>query len=272
MLKVTDCKMHFGGIQALSGVTLSVEKDSITAIIGPNGAGKTTLFNCITGFYRATAGSIVFEGHGGPVQVDRLLGTWDRKHPFASMWYQMFGGSYLVARAGIGRTFQNIRLFDEMTVLENCLVAQHTTAHRQLLSGLLNTASFRAWERSAIDRAYQWLGAFSLANCANTLAGQLSYGQRRRCEIARALCMQPKLLCLDEPAAGLNPQETAALKADLLRVRKKVGLTILLIEHDMPFVMDISDTIHVLDGGQTIASGPPSQVRVDPKVRRAYLG
>ena len=184
----------------------------------------------------------------------------------------MFGGAHLVNRAGLARTFQNIRLFREMSVIENLLVAQHMLVNRNLLAGVFNTRSYRAAENRALDRAFYWLETVDLATSANRLAGTLSYGQQRRLEIARAMCTQPELICLDEPAAGLNPVETEALSAILHRLRADHRISVLLIEHDMPMVMSISDHIVVLDHGEVIAEGTPQQIRHDPRVIAAYLG
>ncbi|MGE4348834.1 MAG: ABC transporter ATP-binding protein [Candidatus Berkiella sp.] len=278
ILNVEKLGMTFGGIHALEDISFDVKEKSITAIIGPNGAGKTTLFNCLTGFYHASQGSLYFNQQqrinirtllGMPFHLRYLLSPYKL---YQCLYYKMFGGSHLVAQAGIARTFQNIRLFKEMTVVENLLVAQHTFAHRNLLSGLFNTKKFQNWENHALEIAFYWLENFHLTAQANRLAGELSYGQQRHLEIARCLCLKPKLLCLDEPAAGLNPQETEELSTLLLHLKQNLELTILLIEHDMNMVMGISDQIIVLDHGKVICQGSPEMVRDNKRVIAAYLG
>lgn len=279
ILQVEHLMMRFGGIKALNDVSLAVERGSVTALIGPNGAGKTTVFNCLTGFYRATGGCITLNANQRSTDVKQILGQkihptdWLHPHRLGSrVWYKMFGGAHLVNRAGLARTFQNIRLFREMSVIENLLVAQHMRVNRQLLAGVLNTRGYREAENRALDRAFYWLERVDLVASANRLAGTLSYGQQRRLEIARAMCTQPELICLDEPAAGLNPVETEALSEILHRLRADHRISVLLIEHDMPMVMRISDHIVVLDHGDVIAQGTPQQIRHDPKVIAAYLG
>ncbi|MCM2331853.1 MAG: ATP-binding cassette domain-containing protein, partial [Pseudomonas sagittaria] len=243
VLSVAHLSMQFGGIRALHDVSLGVQRGSITALIGPNGAGKTTLFNCLTGFYRASGGSIRLYTRGMATDVLQVLGEpfqlgdFVRPRQFASrLWYKLFGGTHRVNRAGLARTFQNIRLFREMSVLENLLVAQHLWLNRNLLAGVLNTPGFRRAEEQALAHAFYWLELVDLVDCANRLAGELSYGQQRRLEIARAMCTRPQLLCLDEPAAGLNPAETAALGAIIRTLRDTHQLSVLLIEHDMGMV------------------------------------
>lgn len=279
LLSLRGVSLRFGGIVALNQVELSVEEGSITAIIGPNGAGKTTLFNCITGFYKTQSGSICLRDKAGTGSVDlvSLLGGGSKslKTPltsFKKMFNGYFGGTHLVARAGIARTFQNIRLFSEMTVIENLLVAQHLLLNRNLISGLLNLPSYRKSEARALANAYRWLEIIGLSEFANRSAGSLSYGNQRRLEIARAMCTNPRMICLDEPAAGLNPRETAELSVLIRRLRDEFKVTVLVIEHDMSLVMSISDHIVVLNYGQVIASGKPEVVRKDPKVLAAYLG
>lgn len=279
ILQVDNLMMRFGGIKALNDVSLAVERGSVTSLIGPNGAGKTTVFNCLTGFYRATGGRIVLNANQRSTDVIQVLGQkihagdWINPTRLGSrLWYKMFGGAHLVNRAGLARTFQNIRLFREMSVIENLLVAQHMQVNRQLLAGVLNTRGYREAENRALDRAFYWLENVDLVASANRLAGTLSYGQQRRLEIARAMCTRPELICLDEPAAGLNPVETEALSAILHRLRADHRISVLLIEHDMPMVMRISDYIVVLDHGDVIAQGTPQQIRHDPKVIAAYLG
>ncbi len=279
ILQVNNLMMRFGGIKALNDVSLRVERGSVTSLIGPNGAGKTTVFNCLTGFYRATGGRIVLNANQRSTDVIQVLGQnlhasdWINPTRLGSrLWYKMFGGAHLVNRAGLARTFQNIRLFREMSVIENLLVAQHMQVNRQLLAGVLNTRGYREAENRALDRAFYWLENVDLVSSANRLAGTLSYGQQRRLEIARAMCTRPELICLDEPAAGLNPVETEALSEILHRLRADHRISVLLIEHDMPMVMRISDHIVVLDHGDVIAQGTPQQIRHDPKVIAAYLG
>jgi len=279
ILSVDRLMMHFGGIKALNDVSLQIKRNSISALIGPNGAGKTTVFNCLTGFYKATGGSIKLNARGRSTDVIQVLGEPFRPSDFISLrqfasrvFYKMFGGTHLVNRAGLARTFQNIRLFKEMSVVENLLVAQHMWINRSLWAGVLNTPGFRRAESAALDHAFYWLEVVDLVDCANRLAGELSYGQQRRLEIARAMCTRPQLICLDEPAAGLNPQETEALSRIIRKLRDEHDLTVVLIEHDMGMVMNISDHIVVLDHGEVIAQGEPQAIRHDPKVIAAYLG
>ncbi|WP_085717442.1 ABC transporter ATP-binding protein [Pseudomonas sp. B28(2017)] len=279
VLSVEKLMMHFGGIKALNDVSLKVKRNSIFALIGPNGAGKTTVFNCLTGFYKASGGKIELNVRGQQTNVIKLLGESFKPTDFFSpkafasrLFYKAFGGTHLVNRAGLARTFQNIRLFKEMSVLENLLVAQHMWVNRSMLAGILNTKGYRKAESDALDHAFYWLEVVDLVDCANRLAGELSYGQQRRLEIARAMCTRPQIICLDEPAAGLNPQETEALSAMIRLLRDEHDLTVVLIEHDMGMVMSISDHIVVLDHGIVIAEGGPDAIRHDPKVIAAYLG
>ncbi|WP_338574436.1 ATP-binding cassette domain-containing protein [Erwinia billingiae] len=279
ILRVEHLMMHFGGIKALNDVNLDVGRGSITALIGPNGAGKTTVFNCLTGFYQATGGSIMLNAQSRMTDVIQVLGQKIRPADFINparlgsrIYYKMFGGTHLVNRAGLARTFQNIRLFREMSVVENLLVAQHMQANRNLLAGILNTPGYRRAENQALDRAFYWLEVVNLVDCANRLAGTLSYGQQRRLEIARAMCTGPEMICLDEPAAGLNPVETQALSKIVRFLRQQHGVTVLLIEHDMGMVMEISDHVIVLDHGDVIARGTPSEIQTNVSVIAAYLG
>ncbi|POU03355.1 MULTISPECIES: ABC transporter ATP-binding protein [Enterobacteriaceae] len=279
ILRVENLMMHFGGIKALNDVSLEVERGSITALIGPNGAGKTTVFNCLTGFYQASGGSILLETRSRTTDIVQVLGqtlrAGDFLHPrrlMTRIGYKMFGGTHLVNRAGLARTFQNIRLFREMSVVENLLVAQHMQANRNLIAGILNTPGYRRAESQALDRAFYWLEVVEMVECANRLAGTLSYGQQRRLEIARAMCTGPEMICLDEPAAGLNPVETHALSRIVRTLREQHGVTVLLIEHDMGMVMSIADWVIVLDHGNVIARGTPKAIQANASVIAAYLG
>ena len=249
LLDVSGLCMRFGGLLAVNQVALQVDEGQIVSLIGPNGAGKTTVFNCLTGFYKPSAGSIRFKGE----EVSGVPG-------------------FRLARKGMVRTFQHVRLFKQMSVVENLLVAQHHHMNTSMLAGLFKTPGFRRSEKEAMERAAWWLERMDLLAFANRTAGTLAYGQQRRLEIARCMVTQPTLLMLDEPAAGLNPRETADLQVLIAELRSEQGMTILLIEHDMKLVMGISDHVVVINQGSPLAQGTPEEVRADPEVIKAYLG
>jgi branched-chain amino acid transport system ATP-binding protein len=256
LLEVRGLTMRFGGLRAVDDLSFDAQAGEITAVIGPNGAGKTTVFNCVTGFYRPTAGVMTLR-HSG------------RDFPLRAM-----AGHRVAAEARIARTFQNIRLFAGMTAFENLLVAQHNQLMDASLFGvaaLFGLRRYRGAEARARERARWWLDAIGLLDRADDPAGALPYGAQRRLEIARAMCADPVLLCLDEPAAGMNPRETDGLNQLLLRIRAE-GCSLLLIEHHMRVVMGISDHVVVLDHGRKISDGTPAAVRADPAVIAAYLG
>jgi len=280
ILRVEHLTMRFGGLVAVNDLTFTAARGEITALIGPNGAGKTTVFNCITGFYKPTEGRIALQ-FGAAALWDVLepltdRGLRGRERSDGALFLLERMPDYLVTRkARVARTFQNIRLFSGMTVLENLLVAQHNVLMRAsgwTVLGAFGLPAYARAERAAIEKARDWLDRIGLLDRADDPAGELPYGAQRRLEIARAMCTEPVLLCLDEPAAGLNPRESAELGDYLHAIRDRCATSILLIEHDMSVVMEISDHVIVLDHGVKIADGTPDAVRNNAKVIAAYLG
>lgn len=254
VLQVKHLSMAFGGLKALDGVDLHVEEGQIAALIGPNGAGKTTLFNCLTGIYTPTGGEIVFFGRAGKPR--RLNGM----------------KINAITALGMARTFQNIRLFGGMTVLENVMIGRHTRSTSGILGAIFRPPATRDEEKAIVEKSYAVLDYMGLSPHVNELAKNLPYGAQRRLEIARALATEPRLLLLDEPAAGMNPQETRELEGLLTKLQADYDLSILLIEHDMKLVMNLSEHIFVLDYGREIARGAPAEIRHNPEVIKAYLG
>jgi len=284
LLVVEGLTMRFGGLVAVRDLSFSVGRGDITALIGPNGAGKTTVFNCITGFYKPTSGLMALST-GGPIDTDAVAALVASNRRYVCSDQRMGSdGLFLLERmpdfeiarrARVARTFQNIRLFPGMTVLENLVIAQHNTLMRASgwsLLGLIGAPQYVKAEKSAVDVARYWLDRIELTHRADDAAGALPYGDQRRLEIARAMCTDPVLLCLDEPAAGLNPRESLLLNTLLRTIRDEHGTSILLIEHDMSVVMEISDHVVVLEYGLRISDGTPESVRNDPRVIAAYLG
>ncbi|WP_297892520.1 ABC transporter ATP-binding protein [uncultured Desulfovibrio sp.] len=254
VLEVKDLSQDFGGLRALNELSLTVNSGEIVALIGPNGAGKTTFFNCVTGIYTPTEGQMFLRDASGDKQL--LNG----KKP------------HLITAMGMARTFQNIRLFSEMTVLENVMIGRHCRTKAGIFGAIVRDGRTRREEQDCIDRSYELLELVKLQDFWNETANNLPYGAQRRLEIARAMATEPRMLLLDEPAAGMNPQETNELKELVCSIRDNQQLSILLIEHDMGMVMSLSDRIYVMEYGSCIATGTPAEIRTNPRVIKAYLG
>ena len=279
ILATENLSMKFGGLAALDKVNIQIKKNCINALIGPNGAGKTTLFNCVTGFYKPTTGGVFFKNKQKILSLTDYLGArwqfsdlWSPAEALSKVFYRFFGGTHHLVKQGIVRTFQHTRLFMNMTVMENLLVAQHDKFSHKLFTGLLRLRGYEETEKRAVQVAFAYLQEFGLMEDANRLAKELPYGKQKKLEIVRALCVRPSLLCLDEPAAGLNNTETKELALLIKDICYKHRVTVFVIEHDMSLVMRISDYVIVMDSGSIIADGSPEAVKRNPKVLAAYLG